>query len=296
MGFLYLQTGQGYYLSLRIISGRVFMSVAVVFDSAGTLLRTYRMAKNILTGELLTDVETTILTFEDPERVLCVLHGHTRDFMTVSPDLLISKYLMDHDVGFGISCTRKLVEKEHIQSVLLEDTWATAGDMQECMRVIWSEVKENEVVALNNGLIVHMGKGCIEFTVTAGGTPFFGALETITTLHDRGVCTYIASGDREAKLERMADYLGIPKDRVFGVATPSVKEQIVRDLQKNHDLVVMVGDSINDLRAMRAADIAVLSDQQSSVKPAELADVADHRIRDIREVLKIIPLVGKKAR
>ena len=86
----------------------------------------------------------------------------------------------------------------------------------------------------------------------------------------------------------MADYLGIPRDRVFGVATPAIKEKIILDLKQQYDIVVMVGDSINDLRAMRAADIAVLSFEQPSVKPRELTLEADHCIRDRRAVLDIV--------
>jgi Cu+-exporting ATPase len=167
------------------------------------------------------------------------------------------------------------------------------GDMQECMRIIWSKIKEEAVVALNSGVIVHTGMRKIEFIVTAGGTPFPGAKETIRELHRLGVATFIASGDRETKLERMADYLGIPRDRVFGVAPPTMKEQIVRDLKETYSPVVMVGDSINDLLAMRSADIAVLTEQQCPQKHEELINAADHRITDVRDVLGIIrPLLS----
>jgi len=271
------------------------MSIAVVFDSAGTLLQTFRMAKNTLIDELLLDVETTMLTFADPGRVLCVLHGRSREFMDAPPDMLISEYLRIQHIEFGISCTRRVVEKEVVRTILQEDRHAKVRDVQECMRVVWSEIKENEIVALNNGLIVNIGLNVIEFTVTAGGTPFPGARDTITSLHQKGIFTYIASGDREAKLERMADYLGIPRDRVFGVATPTMKESIVRDLQDQYDLVVMVGDSINDLRAMRAADIAVLSDQQSCIKPPKLVLAADYRIHDISQVLDIVHELTEKS-
>jgi Cu+-exporting ATPase len=274
---------------------RASMQVAVVFDSAGTLLRTYRVVKDVRSGEMLMDIETTMLTFADPDRVLCVLHGHARDFMKAPPETLVSDYLRERRIGFGISCTRRVVERETVKAILRDDKNATLGDMQECMRIIWPEIKDKEIVALNNGLIVHTGHKTIEFCVTAGGTPFQGAKETITCLHHMGVFTYIASGDREAKLERMADYLGIPRDRVFGVATPAIKEKIILDLKQQYDIVVMVGDSINDLRAMRAADIAVLSCEQPSVKPRELTLEADHCIRDLRAVLDIVNDIMKKS-
>nr|WP_319539185.1 HAD family hydrolase [uncultured Methanospirillum sp.] len=268
------------------------MSIAVVFDSAGTLLHTYRMAKDVDSGELYPDIETTMLTFADPSRVLCVIHAHSHGIMAAPADQLFSLFMKEHNLGFGISCTRRVVEAEEIGKILMSDTTARVGDMQECMRIIWSKIREEAIVALNSGVIVHTGKGRIEFTVTAGGTPFPGAKETIRELHRLGVATFIASGDREAKLERMADYLGIPRDQVFGVATPTVKERIVRDLKEDYETVIMVGDSINDLLAMRAADIAVLTEQQCSQKPDELIAAVNHRIHDVREVIGIInPLI-----
>lgn len=264
------------------------MSLAVVFDSAGTLMHTLRMAKDVIHGELITDVETTMLTFADPDRVLCVIESHARDIMATSPEELLSRFMADHAVQIGISCTRRVVRADEIFQTILADTKATTGDMQECMRIIWSKIREEPIVTLNNGVIVNLSLQGIEFTVTAGGTPFPGARDTIRELHEMGVGTFIASGDREAKLEKMADYLGIPRDRVFGVATPSIKEQIVRDLREQYNQVIMVGDSINDLRAMRTADIAVLTDQQCDRKPSELIKAADYRIRDVREVPGIV--------
>ena len=103
-----------------------------------------------------------------------------------------------------------------------------------------------------------------------------------------GIPTFIASGDRIAKLEKMADYLGIPRDRVFGVATPTIKAQIVADLQSEFDTVVMVGDGINDLCAMKKANLAILTEEQPGEKPGELYQAADHVVKNVREVVEIV--------
>lgn len=281
-------------ISLPVIS-LPRMSIAVVFDSAGTLLHTYRIAKNVLDGQVFPDIETTMLTFADPDRVLCVIHGHSRGIMAAPPDQLFSAYITGEGIGFGISCTRRVVDAEEIGRIIRSDQSARMGDMQECMRIIWTKIRDEPVVALNSGVIVHTGKECIEFIVTTGGTPFPGAGETIRDLHRLGVATFIASGDRETKLERMADFLGIPRDRVFGVATPTMKERIVRDLKETYSPVVMVGDSINDLLAMRAADLAILTEQQCPQKHAELIAAADYRICDVREVLSRISTLLESA-
>jgi hypothetical protein len=69
------------------------MSVAVVFDSAGTLLNTYRVAKDIRNQKLLPGIETTTLTFSSPDRVLIVLPVHSKDLMAAPPETLLSEYL-----------------------------------------------------------------------------------------------------------------------------------------------------------------------------------------------------------
>lgn len=264
------------------------MSTAVVFDSAGTLLETYRVAKNIITGELMPGIETTMLTFADPDRVLCVIQVHSREVMAESPATLFSDYLIKNGIGFGISCTRKVLASDEVGEILYNDHRATAGDLQECIRDVWSRIRREEVVTLNNGVIVNMAVPGIEFMVTAGGKPFPGAKEVITTLHRHGIPTFIASGDRVAKLTKMADFLGIPRDRVFGVATPKMKAQIVGDLMEEYDRVVMVGDSINDLYAFRAADISILTEEQSGEKHQDLYESVDHVIHDLREVITIV--------
>ena len=264
------------------------MSVAVVFDSAGTLLNTYRVAKDVCNKKLLPGIETTTLTFSSPDRVLVVLPVHSKEMMGTPADMLLSEYLVKNDMGFGVSCTRKITTAEEIGDILYADKRARVGDLQECIRNVWTVCKAEEVVTMNSGAIINMALGGVEFAITAGGWPFDGAKETITALHRMGVPTFIASGDRVTKLEKMADHLGIPRDRVYGVATPTVKAQIVSDLRQDYDKVLMVGDGINDICALRNADIAILTIQQAGDRPEELYAAADYVVKDVSAVLPIV--------
>jgi Cu+-exporting ATPase len=208
--------------------------------------------------------------------------------MNTPGDMLLSSYLVEHNIGFGVSCTRKIVTAEEIGDVLYTDCRVRVNDLQECIRNVWTVCKAESVVTMNSGAIVNMANKCIEFTITAGGWPFDGAKEAITSLHRLGVPTFIASGDRVTKLEKMADHLGIPRDRVYGVATPTVKAQIVNDLRQDYDRVLMVGDGINDLCAMQNADIAILTIQQPGERPEELFKEADYVVQNVNEVVTIV--------
>ena len=264
------------------------MSFAVVFDSAGTLLNTYRVAKDICNKKLLPGIETTTLTFSSPDRVLVVLPVHSKDIMKTPGEMLLSEYLVENSIGFGVSCTRKIVTAEEIGDVLYSDCHVKVSDLQECIRNVWTVCKAESIVTLNSGAIINMADKRIEFAITAGGWPFDGAKEAITALHRMGVPTFIASGDRVTKLEKMADYLGIPRDRVYGVATPTVKAQIVNDLRQEYDKVLMVGDGINDLYAMQNADIAILTIEQTGDRPEELYKEADYIVKNVSEVVALV--------
>ncbi len=264
------------------------MSVAVVFDSAGTLLKTFRVARDVRNGGMLVDVETTTLTFASEGRVLVVLHLHSRDVIEAPAEMPLSSFLIERGIGFGVACACRVIPAEEVGNILYTDRYACVGDLQECIRQVWSSCKQESIVTLNSGVIVNLDLGGIEFAVTTGGKPFDGAKETISDLHRMGVPAYIASGDRVAKLEKMGDYLGIPRERVYGVATPSIKAQIVEDLRKRYDVVVMVGDAINDLHAFKAADVAVLSEQQSDTKPEVLYLNVDYVIGNVTEVPGIV--------
>jgi len=264
------------------------MSVAVIFDSAGTLLRTYRVARDLLHDEMLTEVETTTITFGAEARVLVVLHLHSRDVIEAPEDRLLSEFFLERSIGFGVACSRRIIPAEEVAEILYNDRYARIGDLQACIRQVWSCCKRESIVTMNSGVILNMDLARIEFTVTTGGRPFDGAREAISELHRMGVPAYIASGDRVAKLERMGDYLGIPRERVYGVATPSMKARLVEDLKEQYDKVVMVGDAINDLNAFQKADLSVLTEQQSDLKPDILYTTADRVIRNVSEVPGIV--------
>ena len=208
--------------------------------------------------------------------------------MKATPELYLSEYLGTHQVSFGVSCANRVFTHGEIADLLYGDQGARVSDLQECIREVWERCRLEKLVVIDSGVIVNFSSGIIEFTVTSGGRPFAGAVETIEELHRMGVATYIASGDRASKIEQIADHLGIPRDHVYGVATPSIKGRIVEDLREQHRLVVMVGDGINDLPALEKADLAILTLQQPGEKPEILFQAADHVIPRVRDVVTIV--------
>lgn len=81
------------------------------------------------------------------------------------------------------------------------------------------------------------------------------AYEAVRRLKEMGIKVFLATGDKPQVAMLVADQLNC--DGVLALANPQRKLQLVRDLQKDGERVLMVGDGINDAVALSQADIGV---------------------------------------
>ncbi|MDQ2051709.1 heavy metal translocating P-type ATPase [Natronolimnohabitans sp. A-GB9] len=79
----------------------------------------------------------------------------------------------------------------------------------------------------------------------------------IETLHDRGIETWMITGDNERTARAIAEEVDIDPDRVMAGVLPQDKIEKVRDLQEEGKNVAMVGDGINDAPALKQANVGV---------------------------------------
>ena len=101
------------------------------------------------------------------------------------------------------------------------------------------------------------------------------------------VDTYIASGDSLFALTQLAEFINIPKERVFAFSTPDEGKNSTWTKRK-YEKVIMVGDGINDILAFRAADVGIMTTQQGDKRPEELRKSADVVIDNIIKVIDIV--------
>lgn len=263
------------------------MSLAVVFDSAGTLMKTIRVVFSPKTNTISYGEETTALVFEDADRMLVLLQAGSAEIFSSSEDMLLSRWIEEKSLSYAVSCGR--FSHADAERILQNDKEARLSHLQKTAFACRAEAeKESSAFAMNTGLILNLRKNTVEFMVAAAGYPFSGVKEVLSALKNMGAEVFVASGDRQEKLEAAAEYLGIPKDNVFGAATPERKAEIVSDLQEKFDSVIMVGDGINDISAFHKADYAVLTVQQRGRRPDILFKAADAVIEDISKVKDIV--------
>ncbi|XVF01573.1 hypothetical protein REPUB_Repub04eG0100700 [Reevesia pubescens] len=83
------------------------------------------------------------------------------------------------------------------------------------------------------------------------------ARHVVDSLHRQGIGVYMLSGDKRSTAEYVASIVGIPKEKVLSEVKPDEKRKFVSELQKNQNIVAMVGDGINDASALASAHIGV---------------------------------------
>ena len=85
----------------------------------------------------------------------------------------------------------------------------------------------------------------------------------VARLHDMGIQTHIASGDRDSVVRHIAAQLGISSAQ--GNLTPRDKAAFIRELQAQGRKVAMVGDGINDAAALSTADLGLAMQHGSDI-------------------------------
>ncbi len=72
-----------------------------------------------------------------------------------------------------------------------------------------------------------------------------------------GIEMRILSGDSDLTVAAVARKLGIDAAAVRGRVSPAEKRQVIKDLQAAGHLVAMAGDGVNDVPALKQADVAI---------------------------------------
>lgn len=109
-------------------------------------------------------------------------------------------------------------------------------------------------------------------TLQAGDALRPGARETVSALQATGVGTIMLSGDHEEVARRFAAEAGIRE--VKFECLPEDKSRIVEERQSAGEVVMMVGDGVNDAIALKLADVGVAMGGMGTDIAQEYADVS----------------------
>lgn len=112
------------------------------------------------------------------------------------------------------------------------------------------------------------------------------AAEAVAALRARNIKVVLLSGDNRRTAEAIGRQVGI--DKVIAEVMPEDKVETIQALQKQGEVVAMVGDGVNDAPALAAADIGIAIGSGSDVakETGSIILIRD----DVRDVVASIEL------
>jgi len=83
------------------------------------------------------------------------------------------------------------------------------------------------------------------------------AQETIRALNEKGIQTWLLSGDSQQAVSTVASTVGIESSRTIAEATPAAKIAKIEEIRAEGHRVLMIGDGVNDAAALAEADLSM---------------------------------------
>ncbi|GAA7710717.1 copper-translocating P-type ATPase CopA [Helicobacter pylori] len=246
----------------------------IVFDKTGTLTNGKPVVKSVHSKIELLELLSLALSIEkSSEHVIAkgiVEYAKERN----APLKEMSEVKVK--TGFGISaktdyqCTKEIIK---------------VGNSEFFNPINTLEIKEN-------GILVFVGRVISEKEDELLGVfvledlPKKGVKEHIAQIKNLGINTLLLSGDNKENVKKCALELGI--DDYISNAKPQDKLNKIKELKEKGQIVMMVGDGLNDAPSLAMSDVAVVMAKGSDVS-VQAADIVSFN-NDIKSVYSTIQL------
>jgi heavy metal translocating P-type ATPase len=133
--------------------------------------------------------------------------------------------------------------------------------------------RAERVAVRSGGMVVAVEvDGAVAGAIVVADRPRPDARTTVRRLRELGIRhVAMVTGDRPGPARAVARLVGV--DEVLSAQDPAAKLRAARELQRGGDVVVMVGDGINDAPVLAAADVGVAIGTGAATAATEVADV-----------------------
>ncbi|MCP9290593.1 heavy metal translocating P-type ATPase [Gracilimonas sediminicola] len=242
----------GLFVKNHLLLENLSKAGAVVFDKTGTLTNKEE-ANVVFRGMNLTETEKALIYSTCKQSVHPISRKIT-DFIGKNAQNSLKPESFYEVSGKGIfACVDGRFICIGSRAFLAEQT-----------KTPLSEIPESDF----NGSVAHAsidGEYLGYFGIRAGFR--VGVSDLLQSLKTRFL-TYLISGDNETQKEEFEGYFTEQQSLLFN-KSPEEKLEFIKQLQKEHQKVVMIGDGLNDAGALKQSDFGIaLSDDISSFSPA----------------------------
>lgn len=244
-------TGKGAELGILFRSAdaveRAGKVTTIIFDKTGTITKgqpelkqVYLLDKSFSEDEILKLSASVEKGSEHPLGEAIIAEAGNRELILSDPNKFVSfegkgvkAIIGDYDVSIG-------------NLRLMQEMKVDISDISELMNEIENAAQTAILITVNNKLagIVGVADSIKENSKNA-----------IESLNNIGIQTVMLTGDNDRTASVIGKAVGISS--VISEVLPGEKANVVKDYQKNGQIVAMVGDGVNDAPALAQADVGM---------------------------------------
>ncbi|XP_022642035.1 copper-transporting ATPase PAA1, chloroplastic isoform X2 [Vigna radiata var. radiata] len=232
----------------------------VVFDKTGTLTIGRPVVTNIVTAPCMknaisSETEENALSDIEVLRLAAAVESNS-----IHP---VGKAIVDAAVA--VNChNAKVIDGTFLEEpgsgavATIDNKKVSVGTLEWITRHGVIDSLDQEVEKYNNQSFVYVG-----IDDTLAGLIYFqdeireDARDVVDRLSKQNLDIYMLSGDKKNAAEHVASLVGIPKDKVLSEVKPDEKKKFINELQKDKNIVAMVGDGINDAAALASSHVGI---------------------------------------
>ncbi|MEM2742553.1 MAG: HAD family hydrolase [Candidatus Methanomethylicaceae archaeon] len=242
------------------------MKFAIVFDKSGTILKPCRVAFDIKRKKLLYHISTLKLV-KDVDGYLLNIEGDIKKIKSGKQKPF-----------FKISCTFSKILPKIEEDIILKKEILEALEKveEEAIRHCNSEIETCIALILNN-------YGEPIYAIGLGGRIYEDFKNIVDEIRSKSDI-FIATGNCKNATLKFIKKLKINKHFVIYNASPKEKMEFVKMLKLFYAYVIMVGNDINDLMAMKEADISIFVNRENE----DINYDVDYIIKSLNDLPKII--------
>lgn len=299
-------TGLGARYGILVRSGEALEQIhkvtAVVLDKTGTITKGEPEVVDMMVKEGVDPSDVLYLAamvekVSDHPLAQAVVNCYEGVYGEIGSDIT------DFENVSGKGIRAKLVCSEIVDDKVKADTLETEGDnakeslreicvgnealMQDCNIDLSSWKQECDKAGNTGSTLVYVAQdGKLIGIILIADAVKDTSKEAVAALKDKGLKVYMITGDRESAAKDIAGQVGI--DHVFAGVLPEEKASYIKELQDDKEVVMMVGDGINDAPALTQADIGCAIGNGSDIA-LESGDIVLMK-SDLQDVAKAIKL------
>ncbi|MEJ3549944.1 cation-translocating P-type ATPase [Ureaplasma parvum] len=247
---------------------------AIAFDKTGTLTYGKLQLKQVIGNDQFLDL---IYQME-----LISLHPLAKSFVTyaIINNIVMSTKLIDIKEVAGVGIIAKDVDGNIYE--LTSEHYANENQFDFSLINQKSSTSTN---LLASNIIFSINKK-VQSILVFEDEIRADAYETIKVLHENNIETYMITGDSFNVAQKIAKELGIK--HFYAQVKPEEKANIIKKIQNDQKTVMYVGDGINDLLALKQANVSISIGETNKATNA-VADISLIK-PDILNIYKVIKL------